>query len=280
MAKIATLPDQQTSITNLAARHDAWSAGQSYERYMGRWSREIAGRYLDWLEAPVQADWLDIGCGTGALSQTILGKCDPRSVTGIDPSEGFVAHAAETTGDERAHFATGSAESLPLRDHAADVVTSALMLNFVSDRIKALTEMVRVARPGGLVSFYVWDYPGGSPGFIDAFWKAAAELDEHAADLDEKNRFPFCTPDGLTDLCRSAGWNKPDAVAIEIPTRFLTFEDFWHSFSLGAGPAPGYAAKLSGEAREALKKRLRLNIGDAGPIALKARAWAVKAMAP
>ena len=150
------------------AKHDAWSAGDSYEAYMGRWSRKIASRFLDWFDAEDNLDWLDVGCGTGALSSTILSHCNPRSLIGIEQSDGFVATALQNVSDGRATFEVGDAQALPLDDHSRDVVSSALVLNFVPDIPKALSEMKRVARPGGAITFYVWDYPGSGMEFMRA----------------------------------------------------------------------------------------------------------------
>ena len=136
--------------------------------------------------------------------------------------------------------------------------------------------MRRVTRPGGLVSFYVWDYPGGGMGFIERFWKAAAELDPKAADLDEGRRFPFCTEAGLRQLCGECGIANATVAPIEIETQFSSFEDFWQPFLLGAGPAPGYCKSLSEDARERLRQNLVRQLGE-GEIALNARAWAMKA---
>lgn len=258
--------------------HDAWSAGDSYEIYMGRWSRKIAAAFLDWLDAPAGADWLDIGCGTGALSQSVLERCRPSSLLGVDPSEGFVGHIRRTTRDDRARFEVAGAEALPLGDARVDVAASALVLNFVPDRVAALREMQRVVRPGGLVAFYVWDYPGGGMGFIDLFWKAAAALDASAEALDEAGRFPFCTRDGLAELCKSAGIGNAVVEPVEIPTVFPTFEDFWLPFTLGAGPAPGYVAKLDEAGQAGLQRELKSRVGAGGPVDLRARAWAAKAL--
>ncbi|MCP5153523.1 MAG: class I SAM-dependent methyltransferase [Ectothiorhodospiraceae bacterium] len=262
------------------SRHDAWSAGDSYEYYMGRWSRAIAAEFVTWLDQPAELDWLDVGCGTGALAATILDRCSPRSVLGVDPSEGFVAHARADRSDPRARFEVAGAEALPCADRAVDVVASALALNFVPDRARALAEMRRVTRPGGTVSLYVWDYPGGGMGFISAFWRAAAALDPAAAALAEDRRFPFCTGEALLAEVADAGLADPVAECIEVTTHFPDFAAFWHPFTLGAGPAPGYCASLTDDARLALRRRLEadLDVGG-GPVALPARAWAVRARA-
>lgn len=144
-----------------ATQHDAWSAGESYDAYMGRWSRKMAVRFLDWLSPADNLDWLDVGCGTGALSSMVLSRCNPRSLVGVEQSAGFVATAKRNVSDGRARFEVGDAQNLPLDDHSRDIVASALVLNFVPDIPKALSEMKRVVRPGGTIAFYVWDYPGG-----------------------------------------------------------------------------------------------------------------------
>lgn len=262
-------------------RHDAWSAGEHYERYMGRWSRQIAARYLDWLAAPKDAAWLDLGCGTGALTQTILARGDPRSIVAIDQSVGFVAHARAAISDARVRmrFEVADAQKLPLDDASVEVAASALVINFVPAPAQALREMKRVVKPGGVLSFYVWDYPGGGMGFMTAFWNAALALDPRAMELAEARRFPFCTPEGLSALCAEAGWPSATLAPIEIETRFASFEDFWQPFTLGAGPAPGYCVSLPEDKRAALKQRLMEDVGGAGPVSFPARAWAVKASA-
>jgi SAM-dependent methyltransferase len=263
------------------SRHDAWQAGDSYDAYMGRWSRVVAPRFLDWLVPAQDLDWLEVGCGTGALSAAVLSQCQPRSLIAIDLSEGFVAAARRNVSDGRAQFRIGDAQDLPLAAASCDVVVSALVLNFVPDKPKALAEMKRVARAGGTIGFYVWDYPGGGMEFMRAFWQAATALDPKALDLTEGRRFPFCTPDGLAGLAARAGLDTTSCVAIEVPTIFKDFDDYWRPFTLGAGPAPGYCASLDPAARERLKEKLQQSVprNTDGSIPFKARAWAVKATA-
>ena len=261
------------------SRHDAWQAGDSYDAYMGRWSRQIAPRFLDWLGASDGLDWLEVGCGTGALSAAVLSQCNPKTLVSIDPSEGFLMKARANVPDERAQFQVGDAQALALETASRDVVVSALVLNFVPDREKALAEMKRVCRTGGRVGFYVWDYPGGGLEFLSAFWNAAAALDPGALDLTEDRRFPFCTADRLTDLAVKAGLASVDCIPIEVSTLFQDFEDYWHPFTLGAGPAPGYCMSLDTQARQRLQQKLHDSLprGEDGSIPLRARAWAIKA---
>ena len=260
-------------------RHDAWQAGDSYDAYMGRWSRKIAPHFLDWIDASGGLDWLEAGCGTGALSAAILARCHPRSLLGIDQSGDFVRKARANVPDVRARFETGDAQALPSETDSIDVAVSALVLNFVPDKVKALAEMRRVTRPEGTVAFYVWDYPRRGVEFMNVFWEAAAALDPTAADLSEDKRFPFCTPDGLAELALAAGLETVDTTHLEETTVFRDFDDYWRPFTLGAGPAPGYCASLAPEARERLREKLEGSLprSSDGSIRLKTRAWAVKA---
>jgi SAM-dependent methyltransferase len=266
-------------MTEGTARHDAWQAGDSYEAYMGRWSRAVAPRFLDWLAPAEGLDWLELGCGTGALSAAILDRGNPASLIGVDPSDDFLAKARAALPDPRATFRRGDAQDLDLPPASRDVIVSALMLNFVPARDRVLAGMRRTARPGGTVAFYVWDYPGGGLELVHAFWKAAASLDPAAAALSEDRRFPFCTPELLAELAARAGLVGIETVAIEVPTVFRDFEDYWRPFTLGAGPAPGYCASLDPAALQRLRDRLHDSLPRAadGTIPLTARAWALKA---
>lgn len=259
-----------------SSSYDAWSMGQNYEHYMGRWSRMVAAEFLTWLDAPQGADWLEVGCGTGALTAAILETQNPKSILATDASEDFVEHASVAISDPRTTFQTAKAQELPVSDASYDVVASALVMNFVPDKVAALAEMRRVVRPGGLLSFYVWNYPDGGMGFIDAFWKTAAEIDPKAVDLDEAKRFPDCTVAGLKAWCDEAELPAAEIAMVETETRFPDFEAFWRPFTMGAGPAPGYCASLTDNDRDALKSRLRQRLGNERAISMPARAWAVR----
>ncbi len=261
------------------SRHDAWQAGDSYDAYMGRWSRKLAPPFLDWLSAPPSLDWLEVGCGTGALSAAILARCDPKSLIAIEPSKGFLAKARRVIQDPRAEFHVGDAQALPAEMASRDVIVSALVLNFVPDRHRALAEMKRVARRGATIGFYVWDYPGGGVAFMRAFWTAATALDPRAVDLTEDRRFAFCTREGLMSHAQDAGLAAVECTVIEVETVFPSFEDFWHPFTLGAGPAPGYCMSLDAVARERLREKLKADVPQEndGTIRFSARAWAIKA---
>lgn len=258
-------------------RNDVWAGGDLYEPYVGRWSRRVARELLNWLAVPEEKNWLDVGCGTGALIQTIIEVANPNSVVGVDPSPGYVEYAKARVASPRARFEIGDARSLPFDTASQDAVASGLVLNFVPQPPQAVAEMARVVRPGGVVAVYVWDYAGKME-LMRRFWDAAVALDPGAEELDEGGRFPICHPAPLSELFAQAGLSEVDVCPIDIATAFRDFDDYWSPFLGGQGPAPGYAVSLSDERRAALRERIRseLPIAKDGSIRLIARAWAVR----
>jgi SAM-dependent methyltransferase len=260
--------------------HDVWSVGEAYEAYVGRWSRPVAQAFLSWLDVPAGRRWLDAGCGTGALTETILALADPAEIVGVDTSEGYLANARARVVDARAVFVSGDAQSVPMPDGCVDSVVSGLALNFVPDPYRAVAEFARVAVSGAVVAAYVWDYAEGMA-MMRHFWDAATVIDPEAAELDEGRRFQLCRPDPLADLWTVAGLDLVMVRAIEVATVFADFDDYWMPFLGGQGPAPGYVASLTDDHRRALCAELhrRLPRGKDGTIPLTARAWAVRGTA-
>ncbi|MBV1855974.1 class I SAM-dependent methyltransferase [Catellatospora tritici] len=249
----------------------------AYEAYVGRWSRLVAPRFLAWLDLPAHQRWLDVGCGTGALSEAVLALSEPAAVTGVDPSASFVADATARITDPRAAFRVGDARALPLPDGAVEAVVSALVLNFVPEPAVAVAEFARVTRPGGVAAAYVWDYAAGM-GLMRHFWDAAALLDTAAAELDEGRRASICAPDPLRTLWTDAGFTEVRLEELVVPTPFVDFADYWNPFLGGQGPAPGYVRSLADEHRSRLRDLLasRLPVAPDGTIRLTAKAWAVR----
>jgi SAM-dependent methyltransferase len=260
---------------------DTWAAGDAYERYVGRWSRLVARDFLAWLDQKPGLDWLDVGCGTGALSAGILAAAAPETVIGVDPSDGFLDSARAFLPNRRARFEQANGEALPLADGAVDVAVSGLVLNFVPAPARAVGEMRRAVRPGGTVAVYVWDYAGDMQ-LMRYFWDAAVALDPGAQALDEAVRFPICRPGPLRELLTAAGLEAVETIAIDVPTVFADFDDYWSPFLGGQGPAPGYCTSLPESRRTALRDRLRstLPIAADGRIALSARGFAVRGEVP
>ncbi len=268
-------------MSSWQAPQDQWSAGESYEQYIGRWSRLVAHRFVTWLALPPALRWLDVGCGTGALTQLILADGAPASVLGLDPSEGFIASARRRVIDARASFQSGAAQAIPLANASVDVAVCGLVLNFTPDPARALAEMARVVRPGGMVAAYLWDYAGGMQ-MLRLFWDAATALDRNALALDEGRRFPICRSDALLALWRNCGFEQISCCDIDVPTAFESFDDYWSPFLGGQGPAPTYCGTLVEGVRAMLRDRLRatLPVAADGSIALVARALAVRGVRP
>jgi SAM-dependent methyltransferase len=254
-----------------------WGSGHAYEPYVGRWSRPVAREFLEWLAVPSGGRWLDVGCGTGALTETILSVAAPGEVVGIDPSPAFVAFARDRVKDPRVHFDIGDARALRADPATFDAVVAGLVLNFVPEPGEAVAEMARVTRPGGTVAAYVWDYAEGMQ-MMRHFWDAAGALDQKARELDEAKRSPLCRPEPLADLFRSTGLENAEVRSIDVPTVFRDFDDYWSPFLGGQAPAPAYAMSLSRERRAALRERIRANLptNAKGEHHLTARAWAVR----
>ena len=257
-----------------------WQSGSGYESYVGRWSRRVAEVFIDGLGIDRGGRWVDVGSGTGAVTETILSRAAPASVIGIDPSEAFVAFARERVTDARASFSVGDGAALPLPDDAADVAVAGLVLNFAPDPVAILAEMRRVTRAGGTVAIYVWDYAGGME-IMRHFWDTAIEQDPAVRDKAESLRFEICAPDPLRDAFAAAGLADAAVEPIDIPTVFRDFDDYWRPFLMATAPAPRHAMSLSDEDREDLRRRLqaRLPTEPDGSIHLTARAWAARATA-
>jgi ubiquinone/menaquinone biosynthesis C-methylase UbiE len=197
-----------------------WGRGSAYERYVGRWSRLVAPQFIAWLGLPPGKRWLDVGCGTGALSQTLRQMADPALVIGIDRSEGFAASA-----HEHVPVAVSDAQALPIRSKLFDAAISGLVLNFVPKAELAVAGMARAVIPGGTVAAYIWDYAGKMQ-FMRHFWNAAAALNPKVLEMDEGRRCQICNPQALTQLFQDAGLTNVETRPIDIDTHFADFDDF------------------------------------------------------
>jgi SAM-dependent methyltransferase len=259
-----------------------WTGAEAYERYMGGWSRGAAGGFLVWLDPSAHLCWLDVGCGTGALTSEILAlePAAPSSVCGVDASSGFVEHARASIADSRVRFETAAAEDLPFEDSAFDVVVSGLLLNFVREPSCAVREMTRVSRPGGVVGSYVWDYAGEMQP-LRHFWEAVFAVVPSATELDEVRRFALCKPEPLRALFVDAGLQDVEVQAIDSRVTFRDFEDYWWPFLAGQGAAPSYLMSLAERDRLAVEHLLRdrLPRNAEGSMELLTRAWAVRGRA-
>ena len=254
---------------------------ETYEQLMGRWSRRLAGPFIDFMGVQDGDAVLDVGCGTGSLTLALAERVKVAAATGIDLSEAYVAFARGRTGDNRVTFDTGDACALPYADGAFDCVMSMLVLNFVPDAAAAAAEMVRVTRPGGTVAAATWDLRGGLMMFR-MFWDTAAVLDTEAAGARARHLSgPLTRPGELADAWTGLGLRDVAQDQVTIRTDFNSFDDYWRPLLGKTGPAGAYIAGLTETRREALKSHLRTayESGDPdGPRSFAATAWVCRGL--
>lgn len=255
---------------------DSWAEADHYEAYMGRWSRLVAEAFLDWLAPRAGLSWMDVGCGTGALTHAIARR-SPRFVTGMDRSQQFVMAAGRDRQSGSELYVVADAAELPVAGGSVDLAVSALALNFLPQPERMVREMARAVRHGGRAALYVWDYAGGME-YLRHFWDAVADFEPAAANLDEGRRFPICRAEVLEQIFASTGLRDVTVMPIDVSMRFRNFEGYWSSFSGGQGPAPGYVSKLGEKDCVSLRELLRQRLPEDADqsIALTARAWAVQ----
>ena len=256
-----------------------WKSADSYEFYMGRWSRLVARAFIKWLSPPAGLKWLDIGCGSGALSEEIVNNCHPTELIAIDQSENFVNEVQRRLG-KLALCKVGNALSLPVKDNAVHFAVSGLVLNYISDPVKALVEMRRAVAPKGTAAIYVWDY-SGKMDFLNKFWDAAVALDPTASTLHQGRRFQNTTAEALRGFFVDARYANIETAPMDTETFFQKFDDYWKPFLGGQGPAPTYLMSLDESARQKLRDRIfaSLPFQADGTIRMYSRAWAVKGQA-
>jgi SAM-dependent methyltransferase len=270
------------AMTNFAWPQDGmFSGGDAYERFMGRWSRELAPLLVEFAGVRDGDDVLDVGSGTGALTTAVTAVARSGRVTGIDPTAPYVAVAQARHPGGLIRFEVGDAQQLRFLDASFDRTLSLLVLNFIPEPSAALGEMIRVTRPGGTVAAAVWDY-GQDMEMLRVFWDEAVALNPSAAARDERH-MPLSRQGELGALWRDRRLRNVSEKALTIRLRFSAFDDYWSPFLDKQGPAGAYVAALAASEREQLELRLRRRLlGEGGdrPIVLSARAWAVRGIVP
>ena len=251
----------------------------AYDRFVGRYSDQLARAFVARLELVSGASALDVGCGPGALTAVLAEILGPERVAAVEPSEPFAAACRERV--PGADVRVAGADALPHDGASFDATVSQLVVNFLPDPAAGLQEMRRVTKPGGVVAGTVWDYAGEMT-MLRAFWDAATTLDaDGAGPLDEGVRFPDCNPDALAGLWINAGLADVSTREIVVRAVYEDFEDLWDPFTTGVGPAGAYTASLSDEGRAALRSAYRDRLGSpSGRFELSARAWMAAGSVP
>ena len=270
-----------TGTSDLRSSTYRASDGAAYERFLGRWSRLLAGPFADFARTAEDGRVLDVGCGTGSLAITLAERRWYGRVAGIDIAAPYIAFAQSR--GAAIDFAVGDACRLPYADRSFAAALAQLSLNFVPDAAAAVREMRRVVRPGGIIAAAVWDFRGGLV-FQRLFWDTAAGLDPAAgATRDRLFSSPLALPDGLPALWRGAGLSAIERSSITIRMEYANFADYWEPLLGGQGPVGSYVDNLPPERRRQIAERVRaafLSGAPDGPRSLTATAWAVRGVVP
>jgi ubiquinone/menaquinone biosynthesis C-methylase UbiE len=248
---------------------------ESYDRYMGRYSRRLAPLFADFAGVRSGMRVIDVGCGPGALTEVLAERTGAERVSAADPSESFVESCAERV--PGADIRRATAERLPWGDGTFDAVLAQLVVNFIEDPVEGVGEMRRVARAPGVIAACTWDYRDGME-MLGIFWDAALALDPDAPA--EGRRMRFGKPDELRALWREAELVDIRTDALEVAQDYEGFDDYWEPFTAGVGPGGAYCASLPSEAQDALGEECRRRLENPErPFRLHARAWAVRGRA-
>ena len=258
-----------------------FEVAEAYEIMMGRWSRQLAPLFVEFVGVQEGEKVLDVGCGTGSLSATLARVTKTSEIVGIDPSIGFIEYARTQTTDPRVTFQLGDALNLPYPDDSFDRCMALLVMDHIPDAPKGAAEMRRVTKPAGVVATTMWDRSRDNE-LYGCFWDAAEAIDPTAKRSSDR-RASYGSAAALSNLWEGAGLTDIEITDLIMPCQFSSFDELWQRYLTGEGPAGAYMAGLSADRREALKSAMRQNVmrdSPDGPCTLQAKAWAVRGVVP
>lgn len=228
-----------------------------YERFVGRWSRKVSETFLDFANLNGYDRILDVGCGTGSLTNAVAGRYpDAKRITGIDLSAAYLEFAQERSLDPRVDYRLEDACELGSEDDSFDASVSLLVLNFIPSYQQAASEMLRVTRPRGRIAAGVWDGFGGLV-VLRMFWDTAAMLDSKASEIRGRGMSSALAQEGkLAETFRAIGAVEVEETDLLVRMRFENFNDYWTPFLAGDAPPGAYLAGVDEGIRERLKAAL------------------------
>jgi SAM-dependent methyltransferase len=249
-------------------------AAESYDRFMGRYSRLLSPQMADLagVETGAAQRVVDVGCGPGVLTGELVARVGAANVAAADPSKPFVAAARVRYPGVDVREAP--AEDLPFEDGAFDTAIAQLVVHFMSDPVAGLGEMRRVTRSGGTVVACVWDH-AGERGPLSIFWAAVRSLDPGVRD---ESHLPGVRPGHLVELMTAAGLEEVDETELVVRFDHPSFEEWWLPYEGGVGPPGAYLATVDEATRARVRERCRELLPEA-PFALESVAWAARGRA-
>jgi ubiquinone/menaquinone biosynthesis C-methylase UbiE len=249
-------------------------SGDAYDRFMGRYSQRLAPAFADFAGVEAGQRVVDVGCGTGVLTEELARRVGADHVAGADPSPMLQAARERVPG---ADLRQASAEQLPWPEDSFDAALAQLVVHFMDDPAKGASEMARVTRAGGPVAACTWDFAGGGMELLRTFWQSVRALDPEA----ESETSPFGDRGQLDALWRESGLRDVETEALDVSSEYEDFEELWSSFSRGVGPAGQYLLSRPPERQEAIRAEYFTRVGEpSGSFTLTGRAWAVRGRVP
>ncbi|MET0501027.1 MAG: methyltransferase domain-containing protein [Candidatus Binatia bacterium] len=258
-----------------------FEVAEAYEAMMGRWSRQLAPLFIEFVGVRDGEKVLDVGCGTGSLSATLAGVTKASKIVGVDPSSGFIEYARTQIDDPRVTFEVGDAQNLPYPGASFDRCLALLAVDHIPDARKAALEMRRVTKKAGSMATAMWDRSRANE-LENCFWDAASAIDPDAR-RSSGRQGSYGSAEALSELWRGAGLTEVEVAGITVPCRVSCFDELWQPYLRSQGATGAFMASLSADCREALRKAMRqivLGDGPDSPFSLKAKAWAVKGIVP
>ena len=267
-----------TRATEVDEPAHSFDDSAAYERFMGRWSSAAGSKFLDWLSAPLGARWLDVGCGTGVFTELIFDRCAPAAISGVDPAATQIEHSKRQPFAQFAHFRVAPAELLPFPSAAFDVVSSALVFNFIADKPKALFEMRRVACAGGIIAAYIWDFSAE----LSPSWPLRVAMRKFGIDVPDVPGTRVSGLDAIRLLFEQAGLQNVTTTTIDVSLSYRDFSDFWLAQMPSYSPTTKIIAEMADSERARLIDIVRtgLHASTDGAVEYSARANAIRGMCP
>ena len=250
-----------------------------YDKFMGRWSRQVATQFIDWVEAERELSWLDVGCGVGILAETVIKSCSPSVIVGADPLEKSIEAAKRHPDNKGIEFHIGDAENLPFEGAKFDVVISGLMIKFVANKLRAISEMKRVARPGSIIALYDWDMDSNM-NTTRHFWEAVATMIPDRIEDPKTNRTLITEIDSIASLFEEAGIKAVEQNIISFTTLFRDLDDYWTPITNNSQNVGRFYKTMTEDEREAVHQRMTqtLPFNSDGSISFESRAVAIKGL--